>query len=226
MRAVAICLAAGAGSRMGGAKPARELAPGVSLGSAVLSELAASGVERVVAVLRPGDDGTWLPSGAGAARPDPAGCWPPLERVTCPDADQGMAHSLRCGLAAALGSSGDEPRLDAVLIALADQPFADAALMRRLLARLAERPELDWTACAGTDGLPVPPVALRSTMFDAVWRLSGDQGARKLLRDKTFQGDALHDVPEQMLLDADTPEELERLRQAWERMHSSRSGIA
>lgn len=327
LRAVGICLAAGAGSRMGGAKPARELVPGISLGSAVLSELAACGVERVVAVMRPGDDGMWLPDAAdpgGAESAALAGRRPLIERADCSDADRGMAHSLRCGLAAAIGGSGDERRLgpngmgdvdgteldgegmetdaaevkpdadgmetvaaelkvdtdptnsdvdgmkpaaagvkadademepyademkpyademkpggacgtrldasgtspDVVLIALADQPFVDAALMRRLLARLAECPELDWTACGGADGTPVPPVALRSTMFGAVRRLSGDQGARKLLRDESFHGETLLDVPMRMLLDADIPEELERLRQAWKSMFLGRPADA
>jgi CTP:molybdopterin cytidylyltransferase MocA len=114
---------------------------------------------------------------------------------------EGMATSLRAGLAAA-------PRTaKAALVLLVDQPAVDAPALARLLTAWQRRP--GRPAAARYDGRIGVPAVLPRRRWRALKEVSGDQGARTLLRGSELL--TLVDLPE-AAVDIDTPADLERLR--------------
>jgi CTP:molybdopterin cytidylyltransferase MocA len=157
----ACVLAAGRGSRMGGAKHLLEL-DGVALLERVVRALAASGVARVFAVLAPGDaDGAALAQRIGVAV------------VRAESADEGRAASVRAGVRAA------SPAAAGLLIALADQPFLVAGDYAALLAEFARAP--DAIVRARYAGEPGTPVLFARARFPELLELSGRDGGRRVI---------------------------------------------
>ncbi len=111
------------------------------------------------------------------------------------DPAAGQAASIRMGLAEARSSG-----CRAVLIALADMPFVTSAHILALLERFdAQQPVV-----ASTDGAKAsPPVLFGASVFPLLDRLSGDTGARMLLREAL-----LVTAPSAELRDVDTPLDL------------------
>ena len=117
--------------------------------------------------------------------------------------DEGMASSIRAGVAVLPND------VDAVVISLADQPRAGAAVTRDLCAR--------WRAGDSAAVAPMyrdgrgHPVLFGRECFDALLALRGDIGARAVLESL---GDrlALVPVPSAMPVDVDTPEALRLLQ--------------
>jgi molybdenum cofactor cytidylyltransferase len=122
------------------------------------------------------------------------------EVVRNDDPASGQSGSVRLGVAAA---RQHDPR--AVLIALADMPRVTAAHVYRLL----DYADGDDTILASSDGRqPRPPALFGRNRFDWLMTLSGDSGAREMIM-KAHHVIAVTNE----LIDVDTPEELERLRQ-------------
>lgn len=110
---------------------------------------------------------------------------------------QGMGLSLRCGEAAL------DPTCAGVLVLLCDQPALDAAHLQRLVAGWHERPERAVASgYAQTVGVPalLPRDWLRTT------KLSGDRGARNLLRARATE--TLVVTNEALGRDIDSPSDL------------------
>src|SRR5512134_2267279 len=105
----AVLLAAGAGSRLGGRPKALLELGGVPLVLRQLIALSGAGVDEVVVVL-----GHHADAVEAAVRPFPI----TLAHNLSPD--DGQVSSVRLGLRSL------SPRLDAVIVALADQPLIDA----------------------------------------------------------------------------------------------------
>ena len=116
--------------------------------------------------------------------------------------DAGMASSIAVGVAALA------PEVDAVLIALADQPLVAPEVVRRLCARWREG-GVAAVVPAYRDGQGHPVLFGRAS-FDALGALTGDRGGRTVLE---ALGDAVALVPVEGAapLDVDTPEALRRL---------------
>ena len=184
MSIAAIVLAAGAGRRMGGPKALLVVEGETLLRRAARAALAA-GCAPVAAVVGPWD--------------------PELEDldvlvVPNPEADEGMASSLRAGLAALPDD------VEAVLVLAVDQPAVDADLLRGLLALFrasAGRP----AACTYADTLGIPAV-LPAHLFPDLRALRGDRGAKAIL---VREGAASLPFPEGAQ-DLDRPEDLGRIR--------------
>lgn len=121
-----------------------------------------------------------------------------------PDFAAGLAGSVKAGLAAL------PPETPGVVVSLGDMPNVTAAVIDRLAQVFAEQGEA--LAVAPTlFGQRGNPVLLARELFAAVARLSGDQGARRLLYEA---GEAVIDVPfddPAIALDVDTPEALRAL---------------
>ncbi|CAG7615866.1 NTP transferase domain-containing protein [Paenibacillus allorhizosphaerae] len=103
--------------------------------------------------------------------------------INCPDADMGQAHSLRCGVQAAISLESS-----AVMILLADQPLISAAMIDELLIHYQkERSANSGTAYAASryNGLARPPVIFDRRIFPDLLHLQGDQGARSMIRNET-----------------------------------------
>lgn len=113
---------------------------------------------------------------------------------------QGMAGSVRAALAAV-------PReARAVLFLLTDQPFVDAAVIRRLLHAWSVHP--GRPAAAGYAGQVGVPAVIPRRLFRSLARLEGDQGARGVLAAAGRL--TVVDAPE-AAHDVDLPEDLDRL---------------
>ena len=181
MHHLAIVLpAAGASRRMGGADKLLERVAGAPLLRVMAARACATGAE-VAVTLRPGDT---------ARAATLAGL--PLTVIEVPDADEGMAASLRAGGRWAVG--------DALMVLLPDMPEITTADMRALFAAWQEAPALPLRA-ASADGAPGHPVILPPARWPALAGLRGDTGARGLIADAR-----LHPLPgTRAVTDLDTP---------------------
>jgi CTP:molybdopterin cytidylyltransferase MocA len=183
-----LVLAAGAGTRFGGA--VKQLAPlrgRPLLEHAVAAMLAVPALDPVLVVLGHAADEILRAADLGEA-----------EVVACEDWASGQSASLRCGLAALAGA-------DAVVVTLGDQPFITPQVIAAALDQLAGHDAVR----AVYDGTPGHPVVLGPRVLAAAGELAGDQGARDLLsRFHVKRWEAGHLAS---AVDVDTQEELSRL---------------
>ncbi|MGG4144122.1 NTP transferase domain-containing protein [Paenibacillus algorifonticola] len=209
-----IYLAAGLSSRMKRPKLRLPLSPGAMLGSQALLALLNSAIKSWIVVHRSNDELEWLdaPELERACRTGQ------LHKQDSPLSAQGMSRSLRSGLEALLALY---PHTDAVLIALADQPFVTARMAERLVEALEHNSTLDYAAYS--DGsATMPPALLRATMFSALEELEGDQGARRLFATGKYKGAVLDLNGEQdfALHDIDDEDSLQAAIGVWNRRES------
>lgn len=109
--------------------------------------------------------------------------------VVCPDWDSGMAHSLRCGLAA-LEAGPHAP--SAALVLLGDTPYITADDLRRLIDAWCASPETP--AAAAYDGTIGAPCVLPRAVWGEVMTLDGDRGAGAWFRARHVKGIAATSV--------------------------------
>ena len=180
-----IILAAGLGSRMGGAKVllpwhgrplVRHLAE-VALGSHLDETLIVTGyrADEVAAVLQE----------------------LPIRVIHNPNYLSGLSSSLRAGIAALPEHAGG------VLIMLADQPLLTSPVIDTLLQAYWKTSAPVVAPCAG--GLRGNPVLFARALFPALLETAGDEGARAVVG---AYRDQVHcvEVDEAILQDVDTPE--------------------
>jgi molybdenum cofactor cytidylyltransferase len=182
-----IVLAAGAGTRFGGAKQLAELDGKPLLEHSICAMLAAS-VGRVVVVL-----------GAGAGDVTASVNLHGAETIVCSRWAEGQAASLACGL-------GELEDCEAVVVILGDQPRMSPDAIRRVIQARSGAPAVRATY----GGEPGHPVLLERELFEPLRNVSGDHGARNLLLSM-----GVDDVPCDDLgggEDVDTRAELDALR--------------
>ncbi|WP_322766962.1 nucleotidyltransferase family protein [Frankia sp. Cr1] len=190
-----LVLAAGAGRRFGGPKALATL-DGEPLVERAARLLAAGGCAPVFVVL-----------GAAAAEVTRSATLPGAQVVLAPGWAEGMGSSLRRGLDAVADTA-----LEAVIIALVDQPLIGPQAVRRLLDAHASGAV---AAVATYGGQPRNPVLLRrETWAEVCAHARGDVGARAWL----------HANPDRVVTvacdgtgspdDIDTPADLARLSAA------------
>ncbi|WP_127529755.1 nucleotidyltransferase family protein [Paenibacillus kobensis] len=209
-RVAGVLLAAGSSRRMGKPKLALRWPDGRSVGSVSFRQLRMT-LQKTIVVVRTDDSLGWLHDELVRMRAQPGGT-DSCMIVRCAEAEtEGMAASLRAGVLAAsrLGADG-------ALIALADQPFAGCRLMHKLVHAFQASGGADWAAASDTDGAK-PPVVLSSSLFPRVQQLSGDEGARKLLKDPFSRGVLVQAEPG-CFMDIDTPDD-------WLRAERMRAGL-
>jgi CTP:molybdopterin cytidylyltransferase MocA len=137
----AVLLAAGSGSRLGHRPKSLLELGGVPLIRRQLIALSGAGVDELVVVL-----------GHHAELIEPAVQTFPVTIVHNPNPDEGPVSSQRIGLAALSG------RLDAVIVALADQPLLNAQDITALIGAFKRRPDgaaVVFPEVAGERGNPV-----------------------------------------------------------------------
>ncbi|MBW8813596.1 MAG: nucleotidyltransferase family protein [Caulobacterales bacterium] len=185
----AVVLAAGSARRFGGGKLTAPFA-GRPLIAGALAAARAAPVDLVVVVT--GADAEAVAAAARAA--DPA-----ARLVHAPDHAEGMAASLRTGVAAV------PPGLAGAFVFLGDMPRVPHAV----LAPMAEAVRAGALAAAPTfAGRRGNPVLLASALFPQVAGLRGDQGARPIL-ERLGAGLVLVDAPDDgVLFDVDAPGDL------------------
>ena len=166
MHIVGILLAAGQGTRFGGAKllaplptASHSVAAGTPVGVAACRHLVAA-VADVVAVIRPGDPALAQQLREAGARV-----------VECQRADDGMGASLACGVTAA-------PDADGWVVALADMPWLAPATIFSVADALTAGADI---AAPIIDGERAHPVGFSRRHFAALVALTGDVGAKSLV---------------------------------------------
>ena len=122
-----------------------------------------------------------------------------LRQVIVAGASQGLAVSLAGGLAAA-----DPGR--AVIVLLADLPEITSDDLHRLIARQDAHPEAILRATA-QDGTPGHPVLFPPWALPELRALTGDSGARDLLRRHATRTIAVPLPGRRAVTDLDTPED-------------------
>lgn len=189
----AVLLAAGSGSRMGGRPKSLLELGGVPLILRQLIALSGAGVDELVVVL-----------GHHAAQIEPVVQPFPVTLVHNPQPDDGQASSLRLGLQALSG------RLDAVLVALADQPLIDAQDITALIGAYKKRPARRSVLVPEVGGEPGNPVLFSAQVREQIlagdarvgcrqWRLAHPDAVA------SFETDNRH-----YRLDVDTAQDIER----------------
>lgn len=129
--------------------------------------------------------------------------------VVNPDWASGQSTSLRAGLAAV------DPTADAVLFLLGDQPGVGRETIDALLAVARADPEARPIAAAEYGGRLGNPVLFRRALFPDLAALTGDEGARRLLRadpDRVLRVPVADGPPPP---DIDTEEDYRALLAAW-----------
>jgi molybdenum cofactor cytidylyltransferase len=191
----AVLLAAGAGSRLGHRPKALLELGGVPLIRRALIALSGAGVDEVVVV-----------TGHHAEAVEAAVREFPVTLAHNPRPDDGQPSSVRTGLQAL------SPRLDAVIVALADQPLVTAADITALIGAFKKRGECSMVVprVGGEPGNPV--------IFDAALRdewLAGDaQATCRRWRDAHPERVAWLDVDNRRYrVDIDTEDDLRRFEE-------------
>lgn len=185
---VGILLAAGSASRFGGGKLLAPLEDGTPLGVRALINLAAC-VDSVVVVVRPDDA--------------------PLARLladhgaivsVCPYSSNGMGQSLAWAIRAT-------PLAKAWVVALADMPWVGHTTMRRVVDAL----ERDAALVAPThQGVRGHPVGFSRRFYAELATLSGDDGAKTILRAHATELQIIETDDAGISRDVDTPGDLAR----------------
>jgi len=152
-------------------------------------------------------DDTWVVVPARSAEVRNALHGLPVRWVENPVSHEGMATSIRAGIAAL------PAEVDAVVITLGDQPLLDREVICMVVSAWhadGGRPRAVVTSYADGRG---HPTLFSAALFPALMELEGDRGARELLA-SLGEGVAVVEVPSARPADVDTPDELTSLRRA------------
>jgi molybdenum cofactor cytidylyltransferase len=187
----AVVLAAGLSRRMGQAK--------------LLMKVSGKAIIRYVveSVLAGGVDSVWVVTGPDVEPIEAALNGLEVQIAVNLAPEEGQAGSVRAGIAAL------PPSVEAVLIALGDQPLLAPSIIPALLAARRASPKL-IVAPRYRDGQG-NPVLFKREMFPELLRLTGDQGARPIIQTEPARVEWVDlDLP--MPPDVDTPDDYEKIR--------------
>lgn len=126
--------------------------------------------------------------------------------VAVPDASKGMAHSLRAGVAELSTTT------TAVMVVPADMPDITRADLAKMLRSHQDQPEAILRATT-KDQQAGHPVLFPKRLFGALEKLSGDVGAREVLRRHANEIQSVQLPGTNALTDLDTPEDWLEWRQ-------------
>ncbi|CAI3807398.1 Purine catabolism protein PucB [Pseudomonas sp. MM221] len=188
MSVVALVLAAGRGTRFGSDKRRATLADGRSL-LAHSVERARAVFDDVRVVLREGERGEDLGL--------PGDC----RVIASPDAGLGMGHSLAAGVASLVDSDAQ-----AVAILLGDMPWIELATFGQLAAAAGA----STIVLPQHDGQQGHPVLFGRDFWSALSRLTGDEGARSIVKAHPASCIRLNVQDAGVLQDVDRPEAVYR----------------
>ena len=128
----------------------------------------------------------------------------PLTVVHNPRPDDGQVSSQRLGLAAL------NPSLDAVLVALADQPLINEHDITSLIGAFKKRPGGTAVVVPRVANQPGNPVIFSAAVREQILAGEADVGCRQW---RTAHPQAVHHFDsdtQRFIIDVDTPEDIER----------------
>ncbi len=202
LRIIGLLLAAGYSRRMGVNKLSLTLGSS-NIGSHCLRTAIQSMLDHVVVVKKKEDSLDWIDSRLieeeGESR------W---TACTCDHSQLGQAHSLQAGIREAM-----KREADAVVILLGDQPFLTPERLNELIRTYRKTVEysrlLDFVAFEYA-GLKRPPVLFSKSVSAKLLELTGDQGARQLIRNDKLSGMAIPCDDKKVFFDIDTKEDYQK----------------
>ena len=189
----AVLLAAGSGSRMGHKPKSLLQLGGVPLIRRQLIALSGAGVDEVVVVL-----------GHHAELIEPQVQTFPVTVVRNLDPDAGQVSSQRLGLAALAG------KLDAVIVALADQPLINAQDISALIGAYKKRPEGAEVVFPEVNGERGNPVMFSSAVREQILAGTANVGCRQWQAAHTQAVAPFVTDNRRYRVDIDTAEDIER----------------
>jgi molybdenum cofactor cytidylyltransferase len=194
----AVLLAAGAGTRLGGRPKALLELGGVPLVMRQLIALSGAGVDEVVVVL--GHHADAVEAAIGQF---------PITLVRNSSPDDGQASSVRVGLQAL------SPRLDAVIVALADQPLINSQDITALIGAFKKRGDkammvVPRVTTDGGDPQPGNPVIFDAALLEQWQSGAADLACRNWRAAHPELVRWLDTDNRRFAIDIDTPEDLER----------------
>ena len=192
----AVLLAAGAASRMGHRPKSLLELGGVPLIRRQLIALSGAGVDEVVVVL-----------GHYAERIEEVIKEFPVTLVRNPNPDAGQVSSLRLGLQSL------SPKLDAVLVALADQPLINTQDINDLIGAYKKRPAGAQVLQPTVNGLPGNPVMFSTEVRDDILASEANFGCRQWQSAHPGQVHKWVSLNNRYRTDVDTLEDIEALAQ-------------
>jgi molybdenum cofactor cytidylyltransferase len=193
MKIAGIILAAGSASRMGQPKQLLDW-HGRPLVRVAAEEALVSSLGHVLVVL-------------GSARAEVAAALAglPLQFVENADYAAGQSTSLRAGIAAL------EPDVAAAMILLGDQPFVTAAIINQLIG--AWQTSGKSIVAPSFRGQRGNPVLFSRVVFPELLAVTGDRGARDVLRADPARVELVPFDDDRPLIDIDTPDQYQHLNE-------------
>jgi len=189
----AVLLAAGSGSRIGNRPKSLLELGGVPLIRRQLIALSGAGVDEVVVVL-----------GHHADLIEPMVQSFPVTLVRNPNPDDGQVSSQRLGLAALTG------KLDAVIVALADQPLINAQDITALIGAYKQRPDSASVVYPLVHGERGNPVMFSSDVREQILWGAANVGCRQWQAANAQAVAPFVTDNRRYRVDIDTPEDLEQ----------------
>lgn len=204
-----LLLAAGASRRLGHPKQLLETADGVPLVRSMVQRLLDAGCSRVLVVLGANAESVRLALAPYVDVSDSRAAVECIEHLGWAD---GMGTSIAAGVSAL--DAGEAP--DAVLIAACDMPSVTTAHLRTLIdsssTNSGHRRSASVYGAAHGEEIAGIPAVFPYADFPALRQLSGDRGARSLLRDALRNADIPLIALAEGDLDLDTPDDVRRWR--------------
>ena len=196
----AVLLAAGAGSRLGHKPKSLLELDGVPLIHRQLNALSGAGVGQIVVVL-----GHYAARIEVAVRACPVAA--KVETVMNPSPDDGQPSSVRIGLQSLTG------KLDAVIVALADQPLLNEDDVLALMSAFTDRSAAASMVVPRVSGSPGNPVILDAPLA-AVWLQSDTNVMGRGWREANLERVQWFDTENtHYRVDIDTPEDIVQFTQ-------------
>jgi CTP:molybdopterin cytidylyltransferase MocA len=189
-----ILLAAGSGSRMGNRPKSLLELGGIALIRRQIIALSGAGVDELVVVL-----------GHHAERIALAVQEFPVTVVHNPDPDAGQVSSLRIGLQAL------SPKIDTVLVALADQPLINSQDINDLIGAYKKRPAGTLVVQPEVDGQPGNPVMFSGEVREQILAGEARLGCKQWQAAHPEQVHRWASANQRYRTDVDTPEDIEAL---------------
>lgn len=125
-----------------------------------------------------------------------------LTVVACRTATQGMGASLACGVRASSHATG-------WIVALADMPFIQPSTLMEISRQIEQGAPLAAPVYLGQRG---HPVGFGHEFFEELASLSGDQGARAIVRAHASRATLLPSADPGILADIDSTDDIARHR--------------